>query len=88
MSDDGDDYLKECALPLPAKEVCESSAHELRFWRPYEVEAAINRLKAFKNKQSLTERASLHYEATEVAYGRMADADRDLSLVGPALWLF
>lgn len=80
-------YLKPYTIPLLESESSTDSTHELRIWRSKEVTAAIARLRAFRDKQDLTERALRHYDSAIAAYDRFGTITKELPHVLPALWL-
>ncbi len=89
MAEDSEDLLRDYTLDLPPTELSEDSKHELRLWSGSNSEARLARehLLAFQNKQDLSERAKIHYEATAEAYRRFGKVKQLVPFVLPAMWL-
>jgi hypothetical protein len=80
-------FLKIYTVPLSEEENNVNSSNELRFWRPNESEPASSRLRVFRDKQNLSERARRHYDAAIAAYTMFGTIAKDLPHIGPAIWL-
>lgn len=80
-------FLKPYTVSLPESEKSADSTHELRFWRATEAPSATARIQAFRDKQTLAERAVRHYDATVRAYERFGTITAELPHALPALWL-
>lgn len=77
------------ALPLPADETSAASSHELRFWHSTEAAAAIDKLRAFREGETLPEQAGRHYDSAVAAYERFGSIKKQLPhALMPQLWLF
>jgi hypothetical protein len=74
------------AVQMPEEEKTDCSTHELRVWRSTESELATARLRAFRDKQTLSERATRHYNAAIGAYDRFRVNRKDLPHITPAIW--
>jgi hypothetical protein len=80
-------YLNVYTLPLPKEENNMDASHELRLWQAHEVEAAMSRLRRFRDAQKLSERPLRHYDAAINAYERFRPIKKELPHVLPAIWL-
>lgn len=79
--------LSTYTMPLPAEEVLDGCTHELRLWAPLDAVAAHKRLITFRDSQSLTTRARMHYDATGEAYRRCESIPENLPAILPGMWL-
>lgn len=79
--------IKVYPQPLLKNEVTETASHELRFWNASESAYAKERLRIFRDKQILSERAKRHYDAAIESYDRFSRILKPLPYVPPAIWL-
>jgi hypothetical protein len=87
MRQNTEPFLKPYTVPLLEDESNADSTHELRLWRPNEAEPASSKLRAFRDKQNLSERAMRHYDAAIAACDRFGGIRKDLPHIPPAIWL-
>ena len=79
-------FLKAYTVRLPREEQDDQANCELRYWAADEVDEALPRLCAFRDKQQLSERAARHYAAAVSTYERFSSIEATLPHSPPLPW--